>query len=145
LTAGGGKFGFHTFLAFIDRVQELGANVVLMDETATTEREQRFNLVTGLLVNDGDDMVGTEQVSAITPPGYLHDFDVDLGDALGDRYRWQGVLRRDFTGGTVLLNEPRDAEATVQLDRELLGPDGAVVSSLTLGPAEAAILTVAGS
>ena len=38
---------------------------------------------------------------------YSRQYYVDLGDPKGPRYNWNGLLRRDFANGTVLVNPAR--------------------------------------
>jgi hypothetical protein len=40
-------------------------------------------------------------------------YDVVLGDPVGARYLWQGVHRRDFTNGMVLLSGPGSRSRTL--------------------------------
>jgi hypothetical protein len=87
LTEGTSKFGMQTFMSFIDRVHDAGTSVALLDETATDEDEQWYNIAGGLLVNDGDDLVTTEHWESISPRDLFEGYLVDLGDALGDG-RW---------------------------------------------------------
>src|SRR5262249_10913940 len=61
-------------------------------------------------------------------------------DANGARYQWNGVLRRDFTNGIVLLNEPGASTKTLSLGGSFRNSSGAIVSSVTLGPGAGAVL-----
>ncbi len=140
LVAGNGKYGFQSFLGFIDRVHGLGGNVVLLDESAESSEEQWFNLAATLLVNDGGDLVSTEQWSFISPEGFWSGFDTDLGHALGPRYLDGGLIRRDFTDGIVLLNEPERSTVRVTLSEPMWLHDGTMVSEVALGGREAAVL-----
>jgi hypothetical protein len=140
LVAGDGKYGFQSFLGFIDRVHRLGGNVVLLDESADTSEDQWFNLVTTLLVNDGGDLVGTEQWSVISPDGFWSGFDTDLGHALGPRYPDDGLIRRDFTDGIVLLNEPGRSTVRVVLSEPMWMHGGIMVTEVELGEREAVVL-----
>ena len=69
--------------------------------------------------------------------GYL----TDLGDALGSRTITAGTIRREFTGGLVVMNEPTSDPVTVDLDGTWLTPDGTAVTSVTLTTREAIVLT----
>lgn len=140
LVAGNGKYGFQSFLGFIDRVHRLGGNVVLLDESADSFEEQWFNLAATLLVNDGGDLVSTEQWSVISPDGFWSGFDTDLGDALGLRYLDDGLIRRDFTGGIVLLNEPDRSTVKIALSEPMWLHDGTMVTEVALGEREAVVL-----
>lgn len=143
LGAGDGTYGFASFLAYIDRVHELGGNVLLLDETATTREEQIFNLAAGLLINDGLDLVSTEDYAYMAPDTFWDGFETDLGPALGIRYAVddeEGVWRRDFEKGAVVLNEPDRDRATLELGGTFVDLSGTVLDELTLPPGEAAVL-----
>jgi hypothetical protein len=141
LVRGDGTFGMQRFLAFVDRVHDLGAGVLLLDQHAEDEAGQEYNLAAALLVNEGDDMVSTSQDHYIDPHHYWSGFDTDLGHALGGRYTADGVTRRDFTGGVVVFNDPGAPTRTIGLDAPMRRIDGTVVTSVTLGPREAAVLS----
>jgi hypothetical protein len=141
LTDGTGRFGIRTFMRFIDRVHEQGANVALLDENATDTTGQWYNIAGGLLINDGGDLVSTEDWAMIEPTGLFVGYLTDLGAALGPRVFVDQTIQREFTGGLVIMNEPRQPAVTVQLDGSWLTPDGATVSQVTLGTREAIVLT----
>lgn len=141
LTSGSGRFGFESFLRFIDRAHRLGGNVLLLDESATTEREQRFNLVAGLLANDGGDFVSTEDYNLMAPGALWPGFATDLGAANGQRTERDGVWRRDFDAGIVVLNEPDREARVIDLEGEFVTEDGRIVSEVRLEQREAVVLT----
>jgi hypothetical protein len=66
----------------------------------------------------------------------------DVGNPTGARYQVGAAWRRDFTGGTVVVN-PSTATTTVQLGAGYVDSAGAPVTSVTLAPATGAILTSA--
>jgi hypothetical protein len=140
LVQGDGEFGFASFIEFIDRVHRLGANVLLLDQTATTEREQVFNLVTGLLTNDGGDYVSTEAYDQLAPESLWVGFETDLGAAAGPHREADGVWQRDFERGRVVLNEPGRDRANVDLGGTYVTLDGRTVSEVSLDSREAIIL-----
>jgi hypothetical protein len=142
LTSGTAKFGMQTFMSFIDRVHEAGASVALLDETATTMQEQWYNIAGALLVNNGSDLVTTEDWDQIAPGNLFSGFLTDLRDALGPRETIDGTIRREFTGGLVLMTEPDSEPVTVTLGGEWLTPEGDTVSSVRLESREAIVLTV---
>jgi Hypothetical glycosyl hydrolase family 15 len=135
-----GQFGFGSFIKFVDRVHDLGANVLLLDQSATTDREQVFNLVTGLLVNDGGDFVSTQAYDQMAPESLWSGFRTDLGPATGSYSEQDGIWRRDFERGIVVLNEPDRETLVVDLGGEFIGPDGSLVSQVTLQAREAVVL-----
>lgn len=141
LTEGTSKFGMQTFMSFIDRVHDAGTSVALLDETATNEDEQWYNIAGGLLVNDGDDFVTTEHWESIAPRDLFEGYLVDLGDALGPREVVDGTIRREFTDGLVIMNEPGAAPVTVALDGTWRDPSGEAREEVTLGPREAIVLS----
>lgn len=140
LTGGDGRYSLDSFMRFIDLAHSLGTNVLLLDETAETIEEQVYNLAVYLLVNDGSDLVTTEDYPLIAPESTWPAFGDDLGDALGPRYRWNDLWRRDFAGGTVLVNDPESSGRTVELDTPGLTLDGAPVTELTVPGHSAVIL-----
>ncbi len=111
LTEGDGRFGLETFLAHVDRLHELGKHVVF-DSYAGTRASAEYNLAAYLLVNGKSDGIRTEYRH--TPRGWWASaYDLALGAADGPRYEWNGLLRRDFKRGYVLVNQPDRPAATV--------------------------------
>lgn len=141
LVGGNGRFSYALWMEYIDRVHELGTNVLLLDQSAKTVAEQTFNLASGLLVSNGMDLVSTQQYEVISPRSIWSGFDTDLGDALGPRERDGSLWRRDFTGGLVIVNEPGFADHLVELGGEFRRLDGSVVERVLLSPREAVVLT----
>jgi hypothetical protein len=76
----------------------------------------------------------------MTPIHWWPGFDVDLGEALGPRRLWSGVLRRDFTRGMTLVNEPGVETRRVQLPTAMRELNGRVVTSVSLPPATGVVL-----
>ena len=140
LVAGDSTFGFRTFLEFIDRVHALDRPVVLFDKTDGDLEDQIFNLATGLLINRGDDQVGTARDEFVAPPTYWEGFDVDLGHAVGDRYDWNGLIRRDFAEGIVLVAEPGSDPVSVNLGGDFVDLDGDPVEIIQIEGGRAAVL-----
>jgi hypothetical protein len=142
LTDGSGRYSLSSLFDFVDMVHELGGNVLFLDETATTVEEQIYNLASYLLVNDGDDLVTTEDYPLIAPDGLWEGFSLDLGDALGLRYRWEGLWRRDFSDGVVLVNDPGASEVSVGIEGDWVSLDGQDPGEIRLDGSAAAILVV---
>jgi hypothetical protein len=63
----------------------------------------------------------------------------EVGSPVGSRFQVGAAWRRNFSGGTVLVN-PSSGAVTVQLERPYLQEDGSSVTSVTLGPTTGAIL-----
>jgi len=140
LKAGTSKFGMQTFMAYIDRVHELGANVALLDTHADTLDEQWFNLAGYFLINDGNDLISTESWDLVSPDNFFAGFDIDIGHAMGPREVVDATIQREFTDGLVIMNEPRADQVTVELDQTWKRQDGTSVSSVTLDGGEAIVL-----
>jgi hypothetical protein len=70
---------------------------------------------------------------------YASSWTVEVGTPLGARFQVGSAWRRNFSGGTVLVN-PTSSTLTVQLEKPYLRDDGSATSSVTLGPTSGAIL-----
>ncbi len=111
LRGGEGGVSLRTLFKLIDRLHAKGKGVVL-DASAPTHAERVYGLAGYFLVSEGRDAMGNYQAG--TPEDWWAGYDTDLGDALGPRYDLpSGVIRRDFTGGSVLLNVPDAPTRTV--------------------------------
>ncbi|MFT7610378.1 MAG: hypothetical protein ACI9MX_003462 [Candidatus Aldehydirespiratoraceae bacterium] len=141
LKTGTSKYGMQTFMAFIDRIHANGTNVGLLDEHATNSQGQWYNIAGGLLINNGGDLVTTEDWPLISPTGLFAGYLTDLGHSLGPRQVVGGTIQREFTGGLVVMNEPRSDAVTVDLGGSWIDPNGATITSITLATAEAVVLT----
>jgi hypothetical protein len=138
LTNGTGTFGFETFLAFIDAVHTLGSGIVLMDY-GTTTRQREYALAAWFLISDGIDLMSSDQLNWAAPDRWWSGYGIDLGGAQGRRYSFEGLLRRDFDCGTVLLNQPGAARRSVSLASGHRTIDGATVTGVTLDGSSAAV------
>ncbi len=140
LTGGTGTWSVFAFMRYIDNVHSYGSQVVVQSyATDTTSAE--YNLAGYFLINDGDDYVSTEGLGL--PGQWWSAYDTDLGDATSGRYLWNGVWRRDFTRGIVLLNEPGGTTKTLGLGGTFTTTSGQPVSSVTLGASRGAVLKAA--
>jgi hypothetical protein len=140
LKGGNGKFSLAKFMEFVDMAHGEGAGVLLLDEDATTITEQSYNLAAYLLISSGSDLVTTEDYPLIAPESVWPAFELDLGDALGPRYRWERLWRRDFSGGVVLLSDPEGGSRTVSVGAGFVDASGQTIDQIELGPREAVIL-----
>ncbi len=137
ITGGNGTFGFNTFLAHIDFVHGQGRAVVFAaDARGRSQRE--YGLATYFLVNGGNDGIGDE--SGGTPKRWWSAYETSLGAAHGPRYAWQGVLRRDFDSGFVLVNPPGAPSMQVTLDGPYRDLRGRLRTTATLHPAAGMVL-----
>jgi hypothetical protein len=137
LRAGAGRWGIESFLAYVDRVHALG-RPVLFDTNAATQAAREYGLAGYFLVQAPGDTLRCDQGG--TPDDWWPGYDVALGAATGARYAWQGVQRRDFERGLVLLNGPGAAAVTLELPEPHVDLSGAHRTSVTLAAAQGAVL-----
>jgi hypothetical protein len=137
LTGGTGIWSVYAMLRFIDNVHAYGGHVVIQSYASNLTAAE-YNLAGYFLINDGNDYVSSTVGSM--PGSWWSGYDVNLGDAKGGRYLWNGVWRRDFTGGIVLLNEPGATTKTLNLGSTFLNTSGTAVSSVTLSAAQGVVL-----
>ncbi len=138
ITAGTGTYGYERFLSHVDWLHSQGIGAIY-DSYATTNPEREYNMAAYFMAADGNDAIGTD--SGGTPGDWWSGYDVSLGAAQGARYAWNGVLRRDFANGVVLVNEPGNPSRTLALDGTLRNVSGQQVSSVTLAGGQAAVLS----
>jgi hypothetical protein len=134
---GNGKYGFDRLLAYLDWLHANGKGIVF-DAGAETDAGREYGLAAYFLVDAGRDSLGNSPGG--TPDDWWRGYDVTLGAPTGPRYAWQGVLRRDFQHGLVLVNPPDAASRTVALDRPHTDLGGRPRVAVTLGPAAGAVL-----
>jgi hypothetical protein len=139
LTGGTGVWSVYAFMRFIDAVHSAGRHVVLQSYANDTTSAE-YNLAGYFLINDGRDYLSSTLGSLQS--NWWSGYETDLGDAKGGRYMWNGVWRRDFTRGFVLLNEPGAASKTLALGGSYKNTAGKTVTSVTLGAARGAVLTL---
>ncbi|MGI9309446.1 MAG: putative glycoside hydrolase [Gammaproteobacteria bacterium] len=139
LKGGGGKYGFETWLDFIDRIHAMDRNVILMDK-GKSKLERNYGLAAYFLVNDGADLMNSSRVEFTAPDQWWEGYSLNLGAALGPRYKAKGVLQRDFECGKVLLNQPGMNMRTVDLEEGYSFMSGKKVRAVTMPKKTAAIL-----
>jgi putative glycosyl hydrolase-like family 15 (GHL15) protein/IPT/TIG domain-containing protein len=139
LTGGTGTWSLYRLLSFIDFVHSYGKGVVLDAESALpfTDSAREYSVASYLLISTGKDMVGD---NTQTPSTWWGGFDTDLGSALGIRYVWQALWRRDFAGGMTLVNPPGSPALVVTLPAPFVRIDGSIVNGITLNAGEGAVL-----
>lgn len=137
IRGGTGTFGYETFMAHVDWLHARGKSVVF-DAHADTTADREYGLASYFLINTGTDGLGNDPGS--TPDDWWSGYDVQLGAALGGRYVWNGVLRRDFQHGVVLVNEPDATQKSLTLEKAYTDLSGQQRSSVTLGAARGAVL-----
>jgi hypothetical protein len=125
-------------MRFIDNVHAYGRHVILQS-WANDPASAEYNLAGYFLISDGRDYVSTTIGSL--PSNSWSGYNTNLGDATSGRYLWNGVWRRNFTRGFVLVNEPGASTKTLALGGAFKNTAGTFVSSVTLGTARGAVLT----
>jgi hypothetical protein len=140
ITGGGGTFGFKTFMAHIDWLHARGKSVILEPYDLDPAR-QEYELAGYYLTRAGSDAIASDFEA--DPGNWSPAWRTDLGTPLATRYAWNGLLRRDYARGIVLVNQPGRAPRTFRV-RRFLRLSGKQASSVTLGPAEGVVLLRAG-
>jgi hypothetical protein len=136
LTGDGGYWSIQHMFEFIDGVHAQGRSIIAHQY----EDDGLFSLAAYFLINNGSDLFGND---AITPDNWPAKYDVQLGPASGGRYTWNNLIRRDFSGGMVLVNPPNTDSVTVNLNGRYLDLDGNPVYWLTLSARSGAVLIAA--
>ena len=139
IVGGTGPYGYETYLAHMDWLHSRGLSIVY-EPYGLNAVSQEFEIASYYLVKDRDDAITSHFES--DPETWSPAWDTDLGAPLGARYAWNGLFRRDFANGTVLVNQPGATTKTVGLPagskwREL---GGATVTSVTLGARRGEVL-----
>jgi hypothetical protein len=137
LVGGGGTYGIETFFALCDwlGVQGRGA---FFTASASSDATREYGLAAYFLADAGTNLIGNGPGG--TPADWWSPYSVFLGAAPRPRYAWNGVLRRDFQFGMVLLNEPGAPQRTLTLGRPYVDLAGQVRTTVTLGPATGMVL-----
>jgi hypothetical protein len=91
-----------------------------------------------MLINEGGDFLSSLPYSR--PDNWWPGYGVALGAPTSRRYDWQGLIRRDFERGIVLVNRPGQAAKTVNVGGSWRTADGRPRSStVTVEPARGAV------
>jgi hypothetical protein len=130
-------FGLETFFRHVDWLHSHG-KAVIYDSYADTEGAAEYNLAAYFLTAGDRDGLRTNYRS--TPSNWWPGYDVELGAARGPRHAWNGLIRRDFQNGFVLVNQPGSEVRTVALPAEARGPDGSPRASTTLPAASGRVV-----
>lgn len=142
LTPGSGRYGFNTLLDHVDWLHRHGKAVV-WDSYGSTREAAEYNLATYFLTGAGRDGIRTDYRAL--PDDWWPAYDTELGAARGERYLWNGVLRRDFAYGYVLVNGPGGPTRTLPNPPAATNAENVPQPRTTLPPTSGAIvLTPAG-
>jgi hypothetical protein len=141
IVGGTGRYGFETLLAFVDAVHGQGAGTI---EEIQTPAGREYALACYFLTSTGADGLANRFTGG--PASWWSANDVDLGDphwltGRYGRYRWNGLFRRDFTRGVVLVNQPGSPAVTVDLGKAYGRLDGTIATRVTVDAADGVVLT----
>lgn len=142
ITGGGGRYGYETFLNRVDWIHAQGKGVIL-DGRPDNATEREYSLATYFLTSNGRDGIGDARGGR--PDSFWRGYSTDLGAPAGARYNWQGLLRRDFAGGFVLVNQPGRPARTVDVGAAARDMNGAPRPRVTLRGGEGAVFGGAGA
>lgn len=134
LTGDNGFWSIQNLFRLTDAIHNLGRKIV----AEQYDFDGQFSLASYFLVNNGSDLFAND---AANPQNWPAMYDVNLGDALAPRYSWNGLIRRDFAKGIVLMNPPGQATVTVALPWQYVDQNGTVISTITLNERDGAVLT----
>lgn len=138
LQGGDGEWSVRAFLDYVDR-RHADGKAVVMYGGGETPAEHEYGLAGYLLASGPRDAFGRND-GGTDPDDWWRGLNVSLGRARGVRYEWNGLLRRDFEHGMVLLNDPDSPATRIELPSGLRGLDGRPRTSVTLGPKRGAVL-----
>jgi hypothetical protein len=124
ITSGGGTFGYDTLLDHLDWIHHQGADIIL-EPYLSTAHQARYEVTNYMLLSNGSDSISADWRA--TPDDFANVWRTDLGPAIDSHYVWKGLERRDFKGGTVLVNPPGPSDQVVQL------PDSKTFTKATTG------------
>jgi hypothetical protein len=132
ITGDEGRWSIQEFFRFIDIVHSLGSNITIEEFSMNGE----YGVAGYFLVSNGTDAFG----AGIGPNNWPAVLDVSLGNPEGARYGWNGLIRRDFENGMVLLNPPGKPTVTVNVDGSYVDANGKAVSQVTLTAKQGIVL-----
>ena len=140
LQDGTGAWSTSALLAYIDRAHSRGTHVVIDDLSRNIE-EREYALAAYLLISNGGDYIGNQNM---TPGNWWRGYEVNLGRPLSERRLWQGLIRRDFDRGIVLMNAVSGARQTVILEKKFTSLNGNSTNSVSLPSRRGVILLNSG-
>jgi hypothetical protein len=135
IAGGSGTFGFLTMLSHIDWLHGHGSSIIYQPYTADPINRE-LDLAGYFLVKARSDAIMSDYQA--NRSNWWPGWDTYLGGALGKRYSWpeggDALLRRDFAGGMVLVNDPGSPTRVVSLPQGDTWRDlnGNVVTSVSL-------------
>lgn len=143
LTEGTEKYSWSRKMAFVDLVHSNGRIVIDRDEDVANREEQSYGVANYLLMNSGEDFY--DPVYQSTPNDWWQGYEMNLGQAAGGRHLWNGLWRRDFARGFVLVNPPGGATTTVGLGGTYTDAYGQSHSVVTLAEQQSMVFVLPAS
>ena len=131
---------------FLRRTQAAGKIFVGLTYAPSTDlRSMRYARASFLADwNGGPSALSFEPTTPEQQDPYNSIWTKDLGSPLGAKYKVGLAWRRDFSGGVIVVN-PSTSQQTVSLGGTFSTLSGELVTSVTLGSADAAILLPSGA
>lgn len=137
LTGGTGEWSVSAKMSFADAVHAAGRWVVV-DDFPKNAAEREYALACYFLLTNGKDGIGDADMS---PTTWWSGYDVHLGAAVSARSRTtDGVFRREFEKGLVLMLEPGSTNRTIALPKPYLTIDGTELTEVSLSARHGAVL-----
>ena len=136
LTGGTGFWSVYNFFSYVDKLHAMGKGVNLMAYSLTTAQQQ-YNLASYYMISTGKDYV-TDNTA--TPSNWWTGYNTELGTPAGARTYSNGIFKRVFSGGIVLLAEPGLGSTTIQLGATYHTLTGNSVTSVTMGGSQGLVL-----
>jgi Hypothetical glycosyl hydrolase family 15 len=139
IVGGTGPYGYETYLAHMDWLHSRGLSIHY-EPYGLDVITREFEIASYYLVKDLDDSI-TSQFQA-DPSNWSSAWDTNLGAPSSGRFTWNGLFRRDFANGIVLVNQPGETTKTATLPGESQWHDlsGTAVTSVTLGARRGKVL-----
>lgn len=130
--------------ALVDVAEGMGRDFLGLTQASSAGAEQMaYGMGSFLLRWDGGGSAMVAAVSGGDP--WSPQWAAEMGLPTGGRYAVGVGWRRDFTGGTVVVNPSSSTSQSFSLGAAYLRPDGTSVTSVTLAPATAMILRGSGA
>ena len=124
-----------------ERLTEAAGKIFLGTFSAPTSdlRSMRYARASFLMDWDGGPSALTFEPDVKSADPWAADWTQQIGTPVGTRYQIGNAYRRNYSGGTVLVN-PSESSQKIALDGSFLASNSTVVSSVTLAPMTGIVL-----
>jgi hypothetical protein len=103
-------------MALAEQTQAMGKFIILVSQGKQTDQDlQKFAFASYLLINQGRAAFRYANSQSYAEAWLYDDYKINLGEALGPRYKDGDAWRRDFTNGFVIVN-PQTHEVQIRTD-----------------------------